>query len=65
MVPKIIHQKRDMGDYRFGQTGRVQAWDILPPQQIVCRNTKCIGQMDEHIDGRLDIVIFPIGYGLF
>ena len=49
----------------FIQAAQVHLQRRLPAKQIIRGYGEKLRQTDKHLDGRLNIVILPIGHGLF
>ena len=49
-----------MGNHRFRQSLNIQPHFRLSSEKIVRRNAKSIRQPHKHLNGWLDVIVFPI-----
>lgn len=64
-TPQIVYNGLQVGDLFVCQTGDIQRAFVFQPQQVICVHMECGADFDEHINGWLDIAVFPIADTLF
>ncbi len=56
----VLYDLLDVGYFLVAETCHLQVSPVIQTQHIVCAHGKIPGQPDEHLDGRLDVVVLPV-----